>query len=241
MVHCAKEELNQNTVETEDTVELREVADAELAPPALEEEPGLRWDLVILRQIIICILIILLLGLLERIPKIGSVLVDRFRYVLTYGEGHHSQEKLFSLAQQQWEKVKDEVSSWFVIEVKEALAPPGSTVRFVSPIYYFERRDFLPERVRFILPVNSRVYASAPGTVVQISPGTEGWRLVLEHGTGWNSIYYPCPEVFVTRGQWVNAYQELGSSGRVFFWEVTHYSRPVNPRPLLEHEQGLWR
>ncbi|NLW55423.1 MAG: M23 family metallopeptidase [Firmicutes bacterium] len=240
-MHSAEKELNPITVETEGSVEARENFGEQPAPTLKEEDPALRWDLVILRQILICIFIIILLGLVERIPKIGSGMVERFRYVLTYGEAHHSQQKLYSFAQKQWEKVKDEVSSWFAIEVQEAIAPPSGTVRFVSPIYYFERRDFLPERVRFVLPVNSRVYASAPGTVVEINPGTEGWRLKIEHGTGWDSIYYPCPEVLVTRGEWVNAYQELGSSGRVFFWEVTHYSQPVNPRPLLEYHQGLWR
>lgn len=241
MVLSEEKELKPLEVETDAQGEEFGALGGESVPETKDEDTSLRWELVILRQILICILVIILLGLVERIPKIGSGMVDRFRYVLTYGETQTSQQKFYSFAQKQWEKVKAEVSSWFTIEVQEALAPPGSAVRFASPLYYFEQRDFLPQRVRFVIPVNSRIYASAPGTVLEIMAGNEGWRIRVDHGTGWNSIYYPCPHVFVTRGQWVKAYQELGSTGRVFFWEVTQHSQPVNPRPFLDSNQGLWR
>ncbi|HBG15321.1 MAG TPA: hypothetical protein DDW93_00945 [Firmicutes bacterium] len=198
------------------------------------------WEIVILRQILICIMIIIILGIVGKIPRIGSSLIERFHYVLKYGEAENSQQKLYSLAQKQWVKVKEEVSSWFTVEIKEALAPLRA-IHFSSPIYYFEQRDFLPQRVRYLLPLNSQVYASAPGTIVQVSPGNGGWKIRIDHGEGWNSIYYPCPRIYVATGEWVKAYQEIGSTSREFFWEVSYDSKLINPRPFLEQDQGLWR
>lgn len=204
------------------------------------KQQSVKWELVILKQIIICSLIIILLGVLRNIPRIGPGITNRFRYVLKYGEEERPQYKIYSFARKQWDAVKEQVSSWFTVEIKEALAPPGKSIQFSAPLYNFEKREFFPHRVRFYLSPNSHVYASASGTVREIKFENGGWRVSLDHGNGWSSIYYPCPKVYVVSGQWVKAYQEIASTSREFIWEIHYRSEPVNPRPFLNQNSGSW-
>ena len=95
------------------------------------KQQPVKWELVILKQIIICSLIIILLGVLGNIPRIGPGIINRFRYVLKYGEEERPQYKIYSFAGKQWNEVKEQVSSWFTVEIKEALAPPGKSIQFL--------------------------------------------------------------------------------------------------------------
>lgn len=222
----------QENYDYEDAIETESKEDNKQRP--------VKWELLILKQIIICTLIIILLGLLGNIPRIGPGIINRFRYVLKYGEEERPQYKIYSFARKQWDTIKDQVSSWFTVEIKEALAPPGKSIQFSAPLYNFEKREFFPSRVRFSLSPNSHVYASAPGTVREIQFENGGWKIRLDHGNGWSSIYYPCPKVYVDIGEWVKAYQEIACTSWEFYWEVHYGSEPVNPRPLLNQNTGSW-
>jgi murein DD-endopeptidase MepM/ murein hydrolase activator NlpD len=200
----------------------------------------IRWETVILKQIIVCVLIIFLLWALGKIPRLGTGLVDRFRYVLQYGASKQTEEKLNAFVRQQWQRVYAEVSSWFTLEIKPVLAPAERGIQLTTPVYYCERREVSPQRIRFHVASGSAVYASAAGVITRITAAEKGgWKLHLDHGGGWFSIYYPCPKVYVKLGQWVNPGQELATTGRELFWEITNDGSPVDPRRFVE-EQGLW-
>ncbi|HEY8391913.1 MAG TPA: M23 family metallopeptidase [Capillibacterium sp.] len=202
--------------------------------------PFLQWERLLLKQILVCLMILFLLWLTGKIPGIGPGLVDRFRYVLKYGENNRTEEKLTAFARRQWEKVKTEVSSWFRVDVQPVTTPSGRPIQLAAPIYYFEGRQIYPQRIRYLLASSSSVYASTAGVVTEITQEKGGWKLKLDHGEGWQSIYYPCPQVFVKLGQWVSPGQEIARTGREFFWEITSGGYPVDPRPFIE-EAGLWR
>lgn len=202
--------------------------------------PLARLETILLKQIMVCVFIIFFLWLIGKIPRVGIGLVDRFRHVLQYGEARRTEERITAFAREQWHKVKSEVTSWFTVEFRPVLAPPKRSVQFSSPLFYFERREVYPERIRFLPAPDSVVYASAPGVVRSIAPEKGGWKLALDHGEGWYSLYYPCPQVYVKTGERVNPGQEIARTGREFFWEVTNGGSPVDPRLFIE-EQGLWR
>ncbi|HHT48845.1 MAG TPA: M23 family metallopeptidase [Firmicutes bacterium] len=202
--------------------------------------PVLQWERVLLRQVAVCTLIILLLWLIGKVPRFGPGLVDRFRYVLRYGESNRTEEKLTAFARDQWQKIKDEVSSWFITaELQPVFAPSSRSIELTAPIYYYEERELSPQRIRFLLSSGSSVYASGSGIITEITGEKGGWKLCLDHGEGWYSIYYPCPRVYVKVGQWVKHGEEMASTGREFYWEITNSGIPVDPRPFIE-EAGSW-
>ncbi|HBR33864.1 MAG TPA: hypothetical protein DD734_04460 [Firmicutes bacterium] len=206
-----------------------------------KRSPFAHWETVILKQIMVCILIIFILWALGKVPRIGTGLVDRFRYVLQYGASKETEEKLRAFAHKQWQRVYDEVSSWFTLEIQPVLAPSSRGIQLAAPVYYFERREVSPQRIRFLLTSGSSVYASASGVVTELTAAEKGgWRLQLDHGSGWQSIYYPCPEVYIKLGQWVNPGQEIAKTGRELFWEITNGGYPVDPRRFID-DQDLWR
>jgi murein DD-endopeptidase MepM/ murein hydrolase activator NlpD len=120
------------------------------------------------------------------------------------------------------------------------MAPSRRGLQLSSPLFYFERREVYPERIRYLPAPNSVVYASASGMVRAIPLEKGGWKLDLDHGEGWHSLYYPCPQVYVKTGEWVNPGQEIASTGRELFWEITNGGYPVDPRQFID-EQGIWR
>lgn len=199
-----------------------------------------RWETLILKQILVCIFIIFFLWVIGKIPGIGSGMVDRFRHVLKYGESNQTEEKVTAFAREQWGKVKKEVSSWFTVDWQPVMAPAGRRLLLSSPLLHYEQREVYPERIRFLLAPNTVVYASASGVVRAVSVEKGGWKLDLDHGEGWHSIYYPCARVHVKTGEWVNPGQEIASTGREFFWEITNGGYPVDPRPFIA-EEGVWR
>ncbi|NLM37425.1 MAG: M23 family metallopeptidase [Firmicutes bacterium] len=199
-----------------------------------------RLEKMILKQIMVCIFIIFLLWVIGNIPGVGDGVIDRFRHVLKYGEAKRTEEKITAFAREHWHKVKNEVSSWFAVQFQPAMAPARRRIQLSSPLFYFEGREVYPDRIRFLTAPNSVLYASAAGIVRAISPEKGGWKVDLDHGEGWHSLYYPCPQVYVKTGEWVNPGQEIASTGREFFWMVTSGGLPVDPR-LFVDEQGLWR
>ena len=205
-----------------------------------QTSPFDRLETVLLKQILVCIFIIFFLWMIGHIPGVGRGVIDRFRHVLKYGDSKRTEEKITAFAREQWHKVKNEVSSWFAVQFQPVMAPAKRSIQLSSPLFYFERREVYPDRIRFLPAPNSVVYASASGVVRVIALEKGGWKLALDHGEGWHSLYYPCPQVYVKTGEWVNPGQEIASTGREFFWEVTNDGLPVDPRLFIE-EQGLWR
>src|SRR5690606_2444423 len=137
------------------------------------------------KQIMVCIFIIFFLWVIDKIPRVGSGLVDRFRHVLQYGEAKRTEEKITAFAREQWDKMKREVSSWFTVQLQPVMAPSKRGVQLASPLFYFERREVYPERIRFLAAPSSVVYASAAG-VIKVTPLEKGgWKLDLDHGEGW--------------------------------------------------------
>lgn len=202
--------------------------------------PFARLETVLLKQIVVCIFIIFFLWAIGKIPRVGTGVVDRFRHVLHYGEAKRTEEKITAFAREQWLKMKSEVSSWFTVQFQPAMAPSRRGLQLSSPLFYFERREVYPERIRYLPAPNSVVYASASGMVRAIPLEKGGWKLDLDHGEGWHSLYYPCPQVYVKTGEWVNPGQEIASTGRELFWEITNGGYPVDPRQFID-EQGIWR
>ena len=84
------------------------------------------------------------------------------------------------------------------------------------------------------------VYASASGMVRAIPLEKGGWKLDLDHGEGWHSLYYPCPQVYVKTGEWVNPGQEIASTGRELLLGDHQWRLPGGPTAFIE-EQGIWR
>ncbi len=86
----------------------------------------------------------------------------------------------------------------------------------------------------------ARVMAVAAGTVFQINKTTGGWRVELNHGSGWNSVYQPIAQVQIQPGQSLKAGQIIGrigifendGKGKLFF-EIKHNGQPVDPRSVI--------
>lgn len=107
------------------------------------------------------------------------------------------------------------------------------------PVLFWEKQEFFPDRLGFTLPEKAGVYAAASGFVAELLPVKGGWRVRLEHGGGWSSVYYPLAALTVSHGWQVRAGEKLGSAvvgenGETkLFWEVWRGGEAVSPRSLL--------
>ncbi len=68
-------------------------------------------------------------------------------------------------------------------------------------------------------PIGTPIYAADSGTVIQASDKRNGYGkcVIIEHSSGFKTIYAHCSELLVTEGQFVSAGQEIakvGSTGR---------------------------
>ncbi|MBQ6816078.1 MAG: peptidoglycan DD-metalloendopeptidase family protein [Clostridia bacterium] len=68
-------------------------------------------------------------------------------------------------------------------------------------------------------PIGTPIYAADSGTVIQASDKKNGYGkcVIIEHSSGFKTIYAHCSELLVTEGQFVSAGQEIakvGSTGR---------------------------
>jgi len=74
-----------------------------------------------------------------------------------------------------------------------------------------------------------------PGKVAAVNSNGLEMELVIEHGSGWASIYRSVTGIKVAPGEEVKQNQNIavpGTSGRVFFG-LTHNGQPVNPEAFL--------
>lgn len=68
-------------------------------------------------------------------------------------------------------------------------------------------------------PIGTPIYAADGGTVIQASDKRNGYGkcVIIEHSSGFRTVYAHCSELLVTEGQFVSAGQEIakvGSTGR---------------------------
>lgn len=85
------------------------------------------------------------------------------------------------------------------------------------------------------------VYASASGTVVASGwGGWYGYRVIINHGGGYQTLYAHCSQLYVSVGQTVEQGQTIGAIGRTgnttgphLHFEVRINGTPVNPTPYL--------
>lgn len=96
----------------------------------------------------------------------------------------------------------------------------------------------------FSVPVGTPVLAANAGTVrvarMDTASGCRGNYVVLDHGDGWDSRYFHLSVLQVAPGEWVEAGQQIGLSGKTgcvtgphLHFEVWQDGAPVNPAPLL--------
>lgn len=74
-----------------------------------------------------------------------------------------------------------------------------------------------------------------PGEVVAVNSGGLETELVIDHGSGWQSIYRAVTAIQVAPGEKVKQNQNIAlpeNDGRVFF-ALTHNGQPVNPEAFL--------
>lgn len=74
-----------------------------------------------------------------------------------------------------------------------------------------------------------------PGKVAAVNANGEEMELIIEHGSGWASIYRSVAGIKVAPGEQVQQNQSIAvpaGTGRVFFG-LTHNGRPVNPEAFL--------
>ena len=85
------------------------------------------------------------------------------------------------------------------------------------------------------------VYASASGTVVAAGwGGWYGYRVIINHGGGYQTLYAHCSQLYVSVGQTVEQGEAIGAIGRSgnttgphLHFEVRINGVPVNPTPYL--------
>lgn len=140
-------------------------------------------------------------------------------------------------------------SSARILPPGAAVAPPttltggfqwpvrGTIIRRFGPIASGERSDGL----KIAVPLDTPVLAAADGTVAYV--GSEipalGGLVILQHGSGWTSVYGHAGQLIVQRGQAVKRGQMIALSGDSgtnrpqLHFELRQGRTPVDPLPRL--------
>lgn len=113
----------------------------------------------------------------------------------------------------------------------------GTIVRRFGPIASGERSDGL----KIAVPLDTPILAAADGTVAYV--GSEipslGGLVILQHGSGWTSVYGHAGQLLVQRGQSVKRGQMIALSGdsgtnrAQLHFELRQGRTPVDPLPRL--------
>jgi lipoprotein NlpD len=113
----------------------------------------------------------------------------------------------------------------------------GAIVRRFGPIASGERSD----GIKIAVPLDTPVLAAADGTVAYV--GSEipslGGLVILQHGSGWTSVYGHAGQLLVQRGQSVKRGQMIALSGdsgtnrAQLHFELRQGRTPVDPLPRL--------
>lgn len=113
----------------------------------------------------------------------------------------------------------------------------GTVIRRFGPIASGERSD----GIKIALPLDTPILAAADGTVAYV--GSEipslGGLVILQHGSGWTSVYGHAGQLLVQRGQSVKRGQMIALSGdsgtnrAQLHFELRQGRTPVDPLPRL--------
>lgn len=140
-------------------------------------------------------------------------------------------------------------SSARVLPPGAAVAPPaalrgcfdwparGTIIRRFGPIASGERSNGL----KIAVPLNTPVLAAADGTVAYVGSDIPslGGLVILQHGSGWTSVYGHAGQLLVQRGQAVKRGQMIALSGDSgadrpqLHFELRQGRTPVDPIPRL--------
>lgn len=113
----------------------------------------------------------------------------------------------------------------------------GNIIRRFGPIASGERSD----GIKIAVPLDTPILAAADGTVAYV--GSEipslGGLVILQHGSGWTSVYGHAGQLLVQRGQSVKRGQMIALSGdsgtnrAQLHFELRQGRTPVDPLPRL--------
>lgn len=113
----------------------------------------------------------------------------------------------------------------------------GTVIRRFGPIASGERSD----GIKIAVPLDTPILAAADGTVAYV--GSEipslGGLVILQHGSGWTSVYGHAGQLLVQRGQSVKRGQMIALSGdsgtnrAQLHFELRQGRTPVDPIPRL--------
>ena len=121
--------------------------------------------------------------------------------------------------------------------------------------HYGKRRDPINRRwamhygLDLVGAIGTRVYVTAPGTVVRAGfKGKFGKFIEVDHGLGFKTRYGHLNKILVKRGQKVNYRQKialLGNTGRStgphLHYEVLHNSKPRNPWRFIKAGRYVYK
>lgn len=96
----------------------------------------------------------------------------------------------------------------------------------------------------------SRIFAAAPGKVTEVKEMLDGsYRIVIDHGSGWESVYSNLAQALVQKEQQVIPQVVVGIAGEAveasdrarFHFAIYHERQPADPEKILRgfHKQGL--
>ena len=132
---------------------------------------------------------------------------------------------------------------------------PAPLDQFQLSSEFGKRRD--PIRQRWSMhygldlraPLNSTVYATAPGVVTVASAQNEYGRLVeIDHGMGFKTRYAHLNKILVQVGQKVDYRDKIGllgnsgrSTGPHLHYEIAHNGRPIDPMRFLKAGKYVYK
>lgn len=214
--------------------------------PMIDEPAPILSVTTLVRQSIICLLVILGLMVGRRLPFIGPSVEAGYRRSLSI-----SADKTFG--QLAKKPIIREALSWvsdgwrsMAIQTRPA---PLTSIQLIPPVPGEIVRNFgwqtrnVGEKPTFhpgidlSSPPGRPVRASKNGTVHELRQDAQGnWEISLLHEGGWRTVYANCGSVLVNQGQSVQVGEEIGKSGKdavegeVVHWEVWQGVQPMDPR-----------
>lgn len=106
----------------------------------------------------------------------------------------------------------------------------------------FTGKNSFHKGLDYVIPLNTPVYASLPGTVIKTDTDTTyGNRIIIDHGNDIKTLYAHLNNILVLEGQQVNQdtkIGESGSSGRStaphLHFEIFINKKTINPLTVLK-------
>ncbi len=142
--------------------------------------------------------------------------------------------------------IKEPVSK-VVVKGTKAVPPKKGTGRFVRPVSVGVYRGYGPRWGRwhygldYAAPTGTTIRAADGGTVTKAGwSGAYGYRIVIDHGGGFKTLYAHCSSISVSVGQQVYQGQKIGavgstgrSTGAHCHFEIFKNGSNVNPASYL--------